>query len=151
MRNGGTLPAYVGLAIACTTIALGGCADSNLGTVSGTVTYEGTPVENGNITFLPVDGLGEPAGGPITAGAYTVTEVPPGKKIVEVIAVEEVDVALSTEDMARRAAEAQTRGDRPGAIEPADVVPPNAAGNNQQHDVVAGDQKLDLTLTKPGA
>lgn len=128
-----------------------GCGDSSLGTVSGTVSYEGTPIEKGSINFLPTDGKGASAGGEIVAGKYEVAEVPPGPKIVEVIAVKDVQYAVSSADMAARAAEAAKRGDNSGLIEPADVIPPNAVGNNATHAITAGDQTLDIVITKPGS
>lgn len=128
-----------------------GCGDSNLARVSGTVTYEGEPIEKGSINFLPVDGKGASAGGQIVAGKYEVAEVPPGQKLVEVIAVKDVPFARSSEEMAQRAAEAAKRGDSTGLIDPADIVPPDAVGNNATHEIKAGDQTLDIQLTKPGA
>ena len=128
-----------------------GCGDPNLGSVSGSVTYEGQPIEKGSINFLPVDGKGASAGGEIVAGKYEVAEVPPGQKIVEVIAVRDVPFARSSEEMAQRAAEAQARGDRTGLIDPADIVPPDAEGNNATHEIKPGEQTLHIALTKPGA
>ena len=40
--------------------------------VTGTVTYDGKPIEDGQISFLPVDGKGTPARGPIVGGKYRV-------------------------------------------------------------------------------
>ena len=54
---------------------LSGCG-SSLATVSGTVTYDGKPVEDGYITFTPADGKGKDGGGPIKNGHYRVTELP---------------------------------------------------------------------------
>jgi len=61
-----------------------GCGGSTT-TVSGEVSLDGTPVENGTITFEPADQKGPVMGGPITNGRYVVTG-PPGKKNVLVTA-----------------------------------------------------------------
>ena len=60
----------VGL-VACA-LAAAGCDGSGLADVSGTVTVDGTPIEEGAITFYPVDGQGQTAGGPIKDGKYSV-------------------------------------------------------------------------------
>jgi hypothetical protein len=36
-----------------------------------------------------------------------------------------------------------------GLIDPADIVPANAVGNNAAHNFVEGSNTLDLALTKP--
>ena len=38
--------------------------------ISGTITFEGKPVEIGAITFFPLDGKSQPAGSEIKDGAY---------------------------------------------------------------------------------
>jgi hypothetical protein len=53
------------------------------GTVKGTVTLDGQPVDGGVITFVPADGNSQPEAVPITAGEYTVT-MPLGEKRVEI-------------------------------------------------------------------
>jgi hypothetical protein len=58
------------LAAACAS----GCGSSS--TVSGEVRYDGQPVQDGMITFLPADGKGPSVGGPITHGRYTVAGSP---------------------------------------------------------------------------
>lgn len=59
------------LAFACA-IALVGCArDSTPAEVSGKVSYDGKVIEEGHITFTPIDGtVGQERGGPIAGGAY---------------------------------------------------------------------------------
>ena len=53
------------------------------GTVKGTVTLDGEPVDGGVITFVPADGNSQPEAVPITAGEYSVT-MPVGDKRVEI-------------------------------------------------------------------
>jgi hypothetical protein len=62
-----------------------GCAGgSDTGEVSGTVTYDGKPVEDGAISFFPSDGKGPTAGGTIKNGKYTATKVPVGTAKVSI-------------------------------------------------------------------
>ncbi|QJW94234.1 hypothetical protein [Frigoriglobus tundricola] len=72
VRCGGmaALVAAVGLTVGCG----GGGSGAE---VSGTVAYEGKPVEDGAITFFLADGKGA-TGGTIKGGKYTATKVPIG-------------------------------------------------------------------------
>ncbi len=72
--------------LVCFSLLLCGCGGSNGGTieVTGTVTFDGTPVESGTISFLPKDGKGASAAGKIVSGQYTAA-VPPGEKKVSII------------------------------------------------------------------
>ncbi|MCS7306377.1 MAG: hypothetical protein NZ602_14875 [Thermoguttaceae bacterium] len=70
----------VGLAL------LSGCG-SSLVVVEGQVTWDGKPVEEGNIVFEPADGQGPTAGGKIQNGQYRLagpSAVQPGDKIVRI-------------------------------------------------------------------
>lgn len=50
-----------------------GCGGSaTVGTVSGTVTFDGQPLADGTIAFNSVDGSSPTAGGKITNGSYSV-------------------------------------------------------------------------------
>lgn len=50
-----------------------GCSDSSTSQVKGNITYNGKPIETGRIEFFPLEGnKGQPAGGEIKEGAYTV-------------------------------------------------------------------------------
>ena len=136
------------VALAAAVAALPGCGSSTA-TVTGAVTYEGQPVGNGYITFTPSDGKGNDAGGPIADGRYTVTALPPGPKVVKVIAVKKVNFASTSEEMKQKAAEARKAGDHGGLVDPADTIPDNAEGNNTTVEVKAGKQELDFHLKKP--
>jgi len=57
----------------------------SLHTVSGTVTFKGEPVPEGNIAFLPDGGPGTGTSGPISKGEYSV-RAPAGKYKVEITA-----------------------------------------------------------------
>lgn len=61
-----------------------GCSEpSNMGKVSGTVSVDGQPVENGSISFISVDGMSPTAGGTIVDGKYT-SEAPLSEARVEI-------------------------------------------------------------------
>jgi hypothetical protein len=129
---------------------LSGCGSSTA-TVFGEVTYDGQPVGDGYVTFTPADGKGKDAGGPITSGHYEVTGLPPGPKVVKVIAVKKVNFASSSEEMMQRAAEARKTGNHDGLVDPADTIPANAEGNNAQLELKAGTNQHDLHLKAPSA
>ena len=60
------------LAVAASWIlSIAGCGPSML-TVEGTVTWDGTPVETGTISFLPADGKGPSFGGELKDGGYRI-------------------------------------------------------------------------------
>jgi hypothetical protein len=54
-----------------------GCGPSVV-TVEGKVTWDGTPVETGTISFLPADGKGPSFGGELKNGSYRVEAQKPG-------------------------------------------------------------------------
>src|SRR5688500_13010891 len=55
-------------------LLLAGCgADSDRGAVSGTVTLDGKPVENGSISFVPIEGTQSPSAGAVIGnGTYEI-------------------------------------------------------------------------------
>jgi len=94
-----------------------GCSDDGLGkryAVSGTVTYKEKPVEQGTITFEPVDDKGRIAAGTITNGRYSLTTLQaddgalPGKYRVTVVS-KDFDAALASDPAARNAEDPQKR------------------------------------------
>src|ERR1700730_1280876 len=113
------------LPVALFLILMVGCGGSSA-SVTGEVTYNGEPVGNGFITFLPADGKGPSAGGEIENGHYAVDNISPGSKQVKIEAVKKVHFAQNSADMAKKAAVNKVFGDGSGLIEPADVIPPNA-------------------------
>ena len=60
-----------------------------------------------------------------------------------------MNFAASSQEMMDRAAEARARGDNSGLVDPADIVPPNAEGNNQQVEIKAGSNELSFQLQPP--
>ena len=62
-------------------------------TVKGSVTFDGKPVETGEILFRAADGLVATHAGPIAAGGYQV-RLPVGAKRVEIIATRPITGGL---------------------------------------------------------
>ena len=106
---------------------------------------------DGFITFLPADGKGPSAGGAIDAGHFDVSNLVPGPKFVKVEAIKKLPVIRSSEEMAKRSAVNKIFGDGSGLVEPADIIPPNAEGNNEKVDIQPGKQTRDFHLKKPAA
>lgn len=62
---------------------LGGCGGEKPLKISGAVAYDGEPVQQGRITFLPPDGKGPTAAAIIADGKYSLG-VFPGMKLVKI-------------------------------------------------------------------
>ncbi len=78
---------FVLLGLTCTTaVLLAGCGgEPSTAEVSGTVTFDGQPLAEGQISFVPVAGGGKGGGGAITGGSYRV-KTQPGKNKVQITA-----------------------------------------------------------------
>jgi hypothetical protein len=126
-----------------------GCSAPNA-TVSGDVSYDGKPVKNGYVTFMPSNGQGAVAGGPISDGKYTVKNVPPGPKIVKVEAADKAGPSIQTTEELEKFSRENKGKVGPDGIISTESVPQDAVGNNQTMDVMAGPQTIDLHLKKPG-
>jgi hypothetical protein len=61
-----------------------GCGSN--GTITGTVTYRGTPITTGTIVFAPESGA-TPVTAPITDGKYTAEKVPAGPAKVGITSI----------------------------------------------------------------
>jgi hypothetical protein len=121
------------------TLALAGCGAATTGEVSGTVTFEGTPVEDGWIDFLPIDGNGPTTGAKVMNGKFTVANVPVGKAKVVVSAKKIIgQVPLyPTPDSPKRPQIAQ-------------MLPPRFSDQQQtelRYDVSAGKNEKNFDLT----
>lgn len=138
----------LGVAFVLVVGLVAGCQPAGA-TVTGKVTYEGKSVDEGNITFTPADGKGKDAGGEIKDGSYEVKGVPPGPKVVRIIAVKKVNFASTSEEMQQKAEAARKAGNHDGLVDPADIIPENAEGNNAKIEVKAGLNKLDFNLKRP--
>lgn len=135
------------LAAANFALAAGGCGAST--SVSGTVTFDNVPIEDGYITFFPDEkGLNQ-AASPIKNGAYQLAFPKPGTFVAEITGQKKIVFSLSSEEMARKFKEAKSKGNASGIVESADVVPANAIGNRQKVTIKPGSQTLDFHLKKP--
>lgn len=121
----------------------GGCGGAS--SVSGTVTYEGEPLPKGQILFLPADGKGPSAGAAIVQGKYTINNLTPGPKTVQIVATPEsaAPPVMSLEEMAKKGPTGSALPDLS-----AKLIPPNAEGNNASIQVNAGNSVLDFHLKK---
>ncbi|MGI9455104.1 MAG: hypothetical protein ACR2NU_00995 [Aeoliella sp.] len=84
-----TLAATLLAALSLSTLTgCGRSSDLDKVTVEGTVSYDGTPVKNGEIRFHPVEGTKGPvSGAPIVDGSYRAVAkggVPVGKQLVRI-------------------------------------------------------------------
>jgi len=57
--------------IAVVAMLVAGCEKPNIGTVTGTITVDGSPAQSGSIAFFPVDRKSSTAGSEIVDGQYT--------------------------------------------------------------------------------
>ncbi len=64
-------------------VCFAGCGSDGLTEIAGTVTFNGQPVEKGNIAFLPPDGQGPTAAATIADGKYSL-KIAPGQKKVNI-------------------------------------------------------------------
>jgi hypothetical protein len=112
-----------------------GCGGGSGATVTGTVTFNGQPVESGTISFFPEDGKSAPAGGEVHNGSFSVKNVSPGKNRVAVSShggkgPENMDDAI--------------KAAKQGPAK--DVIMPKDDGNNQVVDVTSGGPPLELKI-----
>lgn len=69
--------------VGCIILTSGCGPESKMGTISGTVSVDGKPAENGSISFTPVDGMAQNSGAAIQQGKFT-SQVPIGESKVEI-------------------------------------------------------------------
>jgi len=134
-------------AICAAMVASVGCS-STTATINGTVTFEGQDVEKGMITFTPADGSGAVVGCDIKNGKFYAKGVAPGRNVLLVTAVKQVTFARSSEEMAQMAQAPAAQEGIVGLIDPADLIPSNAEGNNQIHTFQTGSNQLELAIKK---
>ena len=72
------------LALALAALVFVGCGGKGGIKLSGKATLDGKPLEYASISFSPEDGQGQPVGGSIEEGEFTVTGVSLGKNRVKV-------------------------------------------------------------------
>jgi hypothetical protein len=137
------------IAIALTISALVGCQQETV--VSGTVTYNGQPVEKGMVSFKPSGGTGQSFGAPIENGAYEAKQAKPGAWTAVIVGVKRIDFAMSSDEAAKKANEQKMAGSPlAGHVsEAADYIPENAEGNSKTVDITSGLQTIDFEVKGP--
>jgi hypothetical protein len=116
-------------------LCLAGCSGAALPSVSGTVTWNGAPLEGGFISFLPESGVQATCKGDIKEGRYEVPGITPGNWRVVITPLPRAKV-VSTPWGEQRA---QVSGAEMRAAA-------NAKGNNQVVTIGAENQTLDFDL-----
>ena len=122
-------------------LLMAGCAGSGDATFSGRVEFNGRPVLNGAVYFVPLPD-GTPLAAVIRDGKYRLTVPAKGSYRVDVVGFEGVAAVTSSAELAELARSGQTA---PEVVE----IPADARGNGRQIEAVAGDQVLDLLLESP--
>lgn len=109
--------------------------------VSGSVTYNGAPVEQGYVTFNP-QASGTAFAAPVKDGKYEVAEAKPGTYTVVVVGTKKLDHYSSSAEAYQHAAKNNGH-----VAEEADYIALDAEGNNQPCEVASGAQTIDFAVT----
>jgi hypothetical protein len=120
-----------------------GCGGGDASGVSGAVTYNGEPVEDGYVTFSPT-GSGNSFGAKVVDGQYAAKNDKAGQFTV-LVQGNRIDQVPKTREEAERIAKAQA-GKPPQSP---NYIPEDAEGNNQTVEITGGEQTLDFALTGP--
>lgn len=140
LSHGHHLTACAAILAACVGLAVPGCGRGG-SPVTGAVSFDDAPVENGTISFVPADGKGPTFGGVIEAGRYSVVAPTPGAKVVRVSAVRPTGRKLPPDPLVGEAA-------------PVDEIAAYIPEQYNDHstltcDVVAGPNSFDFHLKSP--
>jgi len=133
---------YLMLMFVVLTVGCGSGPDSCI--LSGSVTYNGQPVESGAITFIPEDGQGPTAGANIVAGKFRVENLTPGRKKAIVAGT----LQTSTVPSGQRTVEQMMAASKtPAPADPASLrISPDAEGNQTIVEINPGEQTHDFQL-----
>jgi hypothetical protein len=102
--------------------------------VSGTVTYQGKPVERGTLTFYPADRKGVARAAEVVAGRYRLESMQPGMKRVRLTVRPEAKLV---------------EGDKKLRLVPGkDRIPAKGVENGEVVEVKGRKQTLDFDLKK---
>ena len=119
-------------------LAVAGCSSDESGaTISGTVTVDDQPAQEGYVTFVPVDGMSQREAGPIVNGKYTATNVPVGPAKVEI-------------NVPKVTGTTRLYAEDPNSAVPIETesLPPKYNYETElQYDVQPGEQTKDFTLS----
>ena len=118
-----------------------GCGEKAGPSVSGSVTYNGSPVASGSVAFSST-GEGRSFGAQIVGGKYTAETAYEGQYIALITADAIGAIPSSREDFERQRTANQSQA---AAL----TIPENAEGNGQTVEITGGAQTLDFKLTSP--
>lgn len=120
-------------------LTLAGCgAKENV--VKGTITANGTPVEEGFINFYPRDEKNGTSGAPIENGKFS-AKLKPGKYEVVVSGGAKMKNYPKSQEDLKKVADKD--------LELKDQVPDDAKGNHQEIEVTKDGQELNINLEFP--
>jgi len=108
--------------------------------VSGSVTVDGHPLQNGYITFFPTEGTKNTAGAKVVDGRYRIEQIPAGPRRVMISGMPEASASSS-------GGNSPTLKFSPSA----NRVSSQATGNQQVVQIQPGTQRLDFVLANPKA
>src|SRR5688572_20200526 len=120
-------------------LSLVGCGPTP-GSLSGTVTVNGQPLTEGQITLYPVEGTATTQGGPIADGAFELKRIPPGLWRVLVSSPPQAELVTHRDGT-------QTVK----LLSSPNQVSPRAKGNQRVIHVTPGQQVLDFALHNPAS
>lgn len=142
-RTRGGNRAAASLLVAACALACWGCGKSDLGSVSGTVTLDGAPLEGAEINFMPVGGGGVSFAETDSEGRYTLTYADGSKGAV----IGQHTVSINKEKPEIPAGTGD-KVDRPEDYGPSGLLPPKYNDKTElRAEVKAGDNKIDFPLT----
>lgn len=124
--------------------AAGGCTTKS--TLDGQARFDGQPIEQGQVTLVPVDGRGPTSGGMISQGVYHIENLTPGKKRVEVIGIKKVPFVASSAEMEAAAQLPRPPGANADLVYPADTISEDAQGNHVELEIQPGVNHRDFDL-----
>lgn len=126
------------LRLVCCVLFLGACGcGSSDDNVHGTVTANGTALEQGRINFMPLDDKNSTFGAPIENGKYS-AKVAPGKyKVMISGGPKSKEYPMSQEEM---------KNANPKDFDLKGQVPEDATGNGQEVEITKGGQELNFKL-----
>ena len=117
-----------------------GCFSASTGTVNGNVTFNGKPLDKGQITFSPAGKEGGTAGGEIASGKYEVKDLVPVQYLVSVQATPDMKIVMPGDPETKRTL---TDEEIRARIDP---LPRDTTGKEQTIDVKRGKQTVDFKL-----
>jgi hypothetical protein len=123
-------------------LAVTGCEKKT--SISGTVTYNSTPIEDGYISFSPKKS-GRTLASPITDGKYFIAEATPGQFTAVIVGRRKINHYSTSAEAYANA------GKNAHVSEAADYIAQEAAGNNKDVDVSSGNQTFDFAISGPPA